>query len=309
MTLQKIGFFHNGMEESFTPHFAAFEARLLNFKFKAPTEVQILRRWAGDQAQKPLDDHISELLKEGVTVLVAAGGPPSALAAKKATEANRKPPVVFTSVADPVRLGLVKSLVRPDTHMTGIAGLTSELDVARLRLLNEVLGGGEGTRIGVLNNATRPLLEEQYKKIEVAASRMKLTLVRKDVASLEGIEAAFDAFNGGQRVAGLLVTADSLFNNHRKQVVALAAGMPAIYQWREFAEVGGFMSFGPNIIEAYAQVGDYAGRILDGEDPSQLPVALPCRFELVINIDVAYGGGFDIPASLLTQAEFVPTAR
>ncbi len=305
MASHKIGFFHNGTEESFKPHFAAFEARLLK---KAATGVEILRRWAGDQASKTLDDHISDLLAEGVTVLVAAGGPPSALAAKKATESNRKP-VVFTSVADPIRLGLVKSLASPGTNMTGIAGLTSELDVARLRLLNEVLGGGEGTPIGVLNNATRPLLEEQYKKIEVAASRMKLTLVRKDVASLGEIEAAFNAFKGGQPVAGLLVTADSFFNNLRKKVVALAAGMPAIYQWREFPEVGGFMSFGPNIIEAYEQAAEHAWQILEGKDPSQLPVALPRRFELVINIDIAYGGGFDIPASLLTVAEFVRTAN
>jgi putative ABC transport system substrate-binding protein len=227
MASHKIGFFHNGMEESFKPHFAAFEARLLN-KFKAApgVEIEILRRWGAGQDSKALDGHISELLAEGVTVLVAAGGPPSALAAKKATESNRKP-VVFTSVADPVGLGLVKSLASPGTNMTGIAGLTSELDVARLQLLHEVLGGGEGTPIGVLNNANRPLLAEQYQKIEVAASRMKLTLVRKDVASLDEIEAAFNAFNGSQRVAGLLVTADSFFNNLRNKVVALAAGMPA----------------------------------------------------------------------------------
>jgi putative ABC transport system substrate-binding protein len=299
--LHKIGFFHNGMEESFKPHFAAFEARLL----KAAPGVEISRRWGAGQDPKALDDHIRELLAEDVKVLVAGGGPPSALAAKRATESNGKP-VVFASVADPVSLGLVKSLASPGTNMTGVAGLTSELDVARLRLLNEVVGGGEGTRIGVLNNKARPQLKEQYKKIEVAASRMNLTLVRKDVASLGEIEAAFNDFKGGQQVAGLLVTADSLFNNFRKEVVELAAGMPAIYQWREFAEVGGFMSFGPNIIEAYEQVAEHAAKILGDTPPSQLPVALPRRFELVINIDVAYGG---VPASLLTQAEFVPTAK
>jgi putative ABC transport system substrate-binding protein len=303
MASHKVGFVHNGMEGSFKPHFAAFKTRLSNFEFKAATSVEILPRWAAGQDRKALVEQFRELLAKGVTVLVAGGGPLSALAAKEATESESNPkPVVFASVADPVRLKLVKSLANPGTNMTGIAGLTSELDVARLRLLNEVLGGGD-TPIGVLNNAERPLLDEQYQKLEVAASLMKRTLVREDVARLDRIEAAFNALKG-KGVAGLLVTADSFFNNHREKVVALAAGMPAIYQWREFVEVGGFMSFGPKIIEAYEQVADYAREILEGKEPSDLPVALPRRFELVINVDVAYGG---IPASLLTQAEFVRT--
>jgi putative ABC transport system substrate-binding protein len=159
----------------------------------------------------------------------------------------------------------------------------------------------------VLNNPTRPQFKEESEKLKNAASRMKLNLVPVNATDLAGIQAAFKTFKGGQPVDALLVTADSLFNNFRKEVVTLAAGMPAIYQWREFAEVGGYMSFGPSIIEAYELVADYAAEILGGKTPSQLPVALPTRFELVINIDVAHAGGFNIPASLLTRAEFVRT--
>ena len=106
---------------------------------------------------------------------------------------------------------------------------------------------------------------------------------------------------------GLLVTADSLFNDLRQDVVKFADGMKAIYQWREFAEVGGYMSFGPSITEAYRQVGDYAARILNGESASDLPVLMPTRFELVINMDAAAASGFQIPASLLSRAELVRT--
>jgi putative ABC transport system substrate-binding protein len=301
MASKKVGFFHVGTMGPFQKHFSAFSDRLL----AARSDAQIDHRWADGQPARTVQD-LNDLVAQDVAVIVAAGGPQSALAAKTATQ-SKPIPVVFTSVADPVGLGLVKSLAQPGTNMTGIAGLTSELDVARLQLLYELLGGGGGATVGVLNNPTRPQFKAESEKLKTAASRMKLNLVPKEAADLDGIKKAFAEFKGGQQIAGLLVTADSLFNNHRKEVVTLAAGMPAIYQWREFADVGGFMSFGPSIIEAYELVADYAAKILDNTKPSDLPVALPTRFELVINIDVALAGGFNIPASLLSRAEFVRT--
>lgn len=298
---RKIGFFHNGTKGSFQKHFAAFVRRM--YDFVEDEDVKIIERWAGDDATKSVDQHLNDLVGENVAVIVAAGGPPSALAAKKATE-GKSTPVVFTSVADPVRLGLVTSLESPGGNMTGIAGLTSELDVARLQLLRELLGGG-AAKVGVLNNLNRPYLKEQFKVLETAASGMNVTLVPKDVANLNQIEAAFNNFKSTERIDALLVTADSLFNDLREKVVKLANGMPAIYQWREFAEAGGYMSFGPNILDAYEKVAEYVGHILDGEKPADLPVTLPTRFELVINVNVAYAAGFKIPASLLSRAEFV----
>ena len=210
------------------------------------------------------------------------------------------------SVADPRGLGLVDSLDHPKGNMTGIAGMTSELDLARLELLREFLPGEKPAKVGVLNNSTRPRLEEQFKVLCDAAPGLNLTLVRKDVANLAQIEAAFSSFKS-EKPDALLVTADSMFNDLRSRVVGFAKGVPAIYQWREFAEAGGLMSFGPNIIDAYAQVGEYVGHILDGASPANLPVALPDRFELVINLRVAQAEGFKIPASLLSRAEFVRT--
>lgn len=301
MASRKVGFFHNGTKGSFQMHFAAFVRRMNDFV--EDKDVKIVERWAGDETAKTLGQHAQDLVGREVDVIVAAGGPPSALAAQQAT-LKSKVPVVFMSVADPVGLGLVASLDQPGGNLTGIAGLTSELDVTRLELLRELLAGGGAARIGVLNNGSRPHLEEQHKALAVAASGLNLTLVRKDVVNLAQIEATFNSFKG-EKVDAVLVTADSLFNDLRKRVVVFAKGVPAIYQWREFAEVGGLMSFGPNILDAYAKVGEYVGHILDGEAPADLPVALPDRLEFVINLRVAHTQGIHIPASLLSRAEFV----
>ena len=298
---RKVGFLHNGSKSSFQKQFAAFVARLHDFVEEE--DVKIIECWAGDELGKTLEQHAQDLVDKGIKVIVAAGGPPSALAAKKATAKN-KVPVVFTSVADPVGLGLVVSLDNPGGNITGIAGLTSELDVTRLELLREFLTGGRPAKIGVLNNKNRPGLDAQYKKLAAAASDMNLTLVRMDVANLGEIEAGFKSLKG-DKIEAMLVTADSLFNDLRQHVVKLAKGIPAIYQWREFAEAGGLMSYGPNILDAYEQVAEYVGHILDGETPSDLPVTLPDNFEFVINIKVAHTEGFRIPASLMLRAEFV----
>lgn len=297
---RKVGFLHSGSKASFQKQFAAFVTRLHDFVEE--DDVKIIESWAGDEPAKTLEQHAKDLADKGVAVMVAAGGPPSALAAKKATEKN-KVPVVFTSVANPVALHLVASLDNPGGNMTGIAGLTSELDVTRLEILRELLGGG-AAKIGVLNNSNRPYLEDQFKELYAAASKLNLTLVRKDVADLGQIEAAFKTLKG-DKINAMLVTADSLFNDHRKKVVQFASGIPTIYQWREFAEAGGLMSYGPNILDAYEQVADYVGHILDGEQPSDLPVALPDNFEFVINMRVAHAEGVKIPASLMLRAVFV----
>ena len=303
MAARTVGFLHNGTKGSFQKQYAAFLRRLHDFVEEG--DVRVRERWAGDDTSKTLEQHAKDLVDAGVQVLVAAGGPPSALAAQKA--AGGKTPVVFMSVTDPVGLGLVKDIDEPGGNLTGIAGLTSELDITRLEILHELLGEKKGARIGILNNSKRPKLEEQYATLAAAAAGLNVTPVRMDASSLAEIENAFASFKGGQKVEAVLVTADSMFNNLRKQVVrfAAAAGLPAIYQWREFPEAGGLMSFGPNILDAYAQVGEYAGHILDGIEPDDLPVALPDRLELVVNLRTAYSQKVRIPASLLTRAEFV----
>jgi putative ABC transport system substrate-binding protein len=302
MAGHKVGFFHNGRRDSFQEHHEAFLGGLHGLVERG--SVEIIDSWGGGETRaQALQEPIGRLAESGVHVIVAAGGPPSAVAAKEATK-QKQIPVVFMSVADPVGLGLVKSLESPGTNMTGIAGLTSELDEARLDLLRSIVAGGKlPTRIGVLNNKNRPNLDKQYETLAATARRWNLTLVRQDVDEEGEIEAAFESFQSA--ADAVLVTADSYFNDYRNEIVRLAKGLPAIYQWREFVLAGGLMSFGPNVFEAYTLVGEYAGRILRGESPSTLQVALPSRFELVINLRLAYEQGFRIPALLLTQAEII----
>jgi putative ABC transport system substrate-binding protein len=296
-----VGFFHNGAKGSFQKQYAAFVRRL--YDFIEEDDVTIVESWAGDDTSRTVDQHVAALAAGGVKVLVAAGGPPSALAAMKATVANRIP-VVFTSVADPVGLKLVADLDKPGGNMTGIAGLTSELDGKRLQILREYIGGTGGASVGVLNNKNRPYLDDQFRDLEAAAKTLNITLVRKDVENLNEIKTEIAALRGA-RVSAMLVTADSMFNNLRKEVVKAAQGLPTIYQWREFPEAGGLMSFGPSILDAYEKVAEYVGLILDGASPADLPVSLPDRLELVVNMRIAHAEGFTIPASILSRAEFV----
>ena len=304
MPMRKVGFFHSGRKASFDEHYKAFLRGLHDLV--PAKDIDIVVQWAGDNPERgTLRVQALDVLDKNsdIKVLVAAGGPPSSKATKEATQ-DKGVPVVFMSTADPVGLGLVESLDRPGTNMTGIAGLTSELDVSRLELLRELLQDREIARIGVLNNGNRPLLEEQYQKLEAAAPELDVQLVRRDVVNLEEIEQAFARFRTVP-VDAVLVTADSMFNDFRKDVVRLANGIRAIYQWREFVTAGGLMSFGPDVMEAYTLVGNYAGRILNGESPQNMPVTSPSKFDLVINLTNAEKHDFHIPASLLSRAELV----
>jgi putative tryptophan/tyrosine transport system substrate-binding protein len=303
MEKRKVAFFHSGRKASFQEHFEHFLRGLHDLV--PASDVEVIERFASDDpARRSVPDQAVEMSNHaGIEVLVAAGGPPSSKATMEATR-GKSVPVVFMSTANPVGLGLVKTLEKPGTNMTGIAGLTSELDVSRLELLAEALPNRGTAKIGVLNNGNRPMLEEQYQALATAAPGMNVLLVRQDAVNIGEIKNAFAHFREAS-VDGVLVTADSLFNDLRKDVVALAQGLRAIYQWREFVEVGGFMSFGPNVMEAYTLVGNYAGRILKGEKPQNMPVASPSRFELVINLTNAEQNGFHIPASLLSRAELV----
>jgi putative ABC transport system substrate-binding protein len=280
-------------------HYAAFVSRLHDFV--GEDEVPIIERWAGDEPKETLEQHAKDLVKQNVDVIVAAGGPQTVIAVQGATT---KIPIVFTPVTHPATF-VGKNLDHPNANLTGIAGMTSELDVTRLQLLGELLGGKAAT-IGVLSNKNRPHFEQHLKTLDAEASKQHMKLVPMNVENLEQIEQAFKSF-ANNKPDGYLVTADSLFNDLRRNVVGFAKGVPAIYQWREFAEAGGLMSFGANIIEAYRRVGEYVGHILDGATPGELPVSFPDKFELVINLRVAQADGPAIPASLLTRAEFVHT--
>jgi ABC-type uncharacterized transport system substrate-binding protein len=241
-----------------------------------------------------------ELINLKVAVIVAAGGPITAIASRKVTTTV---PVVFTTIADPVKAGLVESLNRPGGNVTGTAGFTSELDPKRLELLHQIKPTGP---LGVLVNPNRPDVKSQLADVNAAGQAIGRELVVVPAGTENEIDAAFDKF-AQQGIVALLVTADPFFNSRRTQVLGLTErhSIPAIYQWREFPAAGGLMSYGPIISDAYRQTGIYVGRILDGAQPADLPVTRPTRFEFVINLTTAKKLGLTVPRSLIARADDV----
>jgi putative tryptophan/tyrosine transport system substrate-binding protein len=295
-----IGFLNSGSAGSRGEQFAAFDGGLREGGYVDGQNVTIEYRWANDDYDR-LPALAAELVRRPVAVLVAGGGPVSALATKAATKTI---PIVFTTVADPVKNGLVASLNRPGGNITGTAGLTSELDAKRLELLHDLMP--KAGVIGVLVNPNRPAYEGELRELEATAGRMKLKLVVEKAGAESDIDRALETLTR-ERVDALLVTADPFFNSRRALVIALATryAIPAIYQWREFAAAGGLMSYGPSIVAAYHQAGVYVARILKGAKPADLPVVMPTRFELVINLKTAKALGIVVPYPLLAMANEV----
>ena len=262
--------------------------------------LKIELRTADDQYAR-LEELTADLVNRHVSVIVAAGGPVSAVAAKKVTN---EVPIVFTTIADPVKSGLVASINRPGGNVTGTAGLTSELDAKRLETLHMLVPNARV--MGALINPNRPGVDAQTKDLEAAAKNVSLEIVVQSASTDVAIEAAFNAF-AQRRVDGIVVTADPLFNFHREHVVALAGrfAIPAIYQWREFVDVGGLISYGPSIADAYYQTGAYVAQILRGAKPADLAVTQPTRFELVINLKTALAQAVLVSPVLLARADQV----
>jgi putative ABC transport system substrate-binding protein len=296
-TMPLIGVLNSTSAASVGEQFAPFHRGLGEAGYVAGQNVAIEYRSAENQYDR-LPVLAVELVRLRVTVLVAAGGPVAALAAKGSTP---EIPIVFTIVTDPVKSGLVASLNRPGVNVTGTSGLTSELDPKRLELLQLIKPTARV--IGVLVNPNRPDVARQSKELEAAADKMSLKLDLQQAGSPRDIDTAFETL-ARQRVDALLVTADPFFNSRRAQLVTLAErhALPAIYQWREFALAGGLMSYGPSFADAYRQAGLYAGRILKGARAADLPVVQPTRFELVINLKTAEALSLVVPESLRTIA-------
>ena len=295
-----IGILNSGSPESLGEQFAAFHRGLREAGYVDGQNVTIEYRWANDDYDR-LAPLAAELVRRKVAVLVATGGTVSAQAARDATKGNKGIPVVFTPVTNPAKGKLVGS------NMTGIAGLTSELDPKRLELLHEFEPAAE--LIGVLVNSKRPGLEGQLQILQKAAAKMKLRLEVQKSSNEREIDAAFTML-AQKKVQALLVTADPFFNSRRTQVVAGANALkvPAIYQWSGFVVAGGLMSYGPSIADAYRQAGTYAGRILKGAKPGDLPVVQPTKFDLVINVEKAKAFG-PIPPELFAHAIESPKER
>ena len=242
----------------------------------------------------------ADLLRHGVAVLVALNND-AALAAKRATATT---PIIFGMGGDPVALGLVASLSRPSGNITGIYFFTQGLEAKRLGVLHEMVP--TATTIAVLVNPNYSPAESQLRDVQEAAARLGVQLVVVLANAESDFDAAFSTLVR-QRAGALLVCSSPFFNGRREQLVVLAArhAIPAIFEWREFAAAGGLMSYGTNLIDAYRQIGVYAGRILKGEKPADLPVVQSTKFELVINLSTAKALGLEVPPTLSARADEV----
>ena len=295
-----VGFLHDSWPEPRANLLAAFRQGLSEVGFVDGRNVMIEYRWAQDQLDR-LPGLVGDLVRRQVAVIVAVGGPGPALAAKAATDAI---PIVFQAAADPVKLGLVGSINRPGANATGVTYFTAELGPKRLGLLRELIPGGAD--VVVLVNPQSPVADSALKDMQAAAAAVGQQLSVLHASNNQEIYAAFPAMVQ-KRAPALVIIPDALFTGRRVQLATLAAryAIPAIYSSREFAEVGGLMSYGANLADLYRQIGTYTGRILKGEKPADLPVWQPTKFELVINVATAKALGLTVPPNLLARADEV----
>jgi putative tryptophan/tyrosine transport system substrate-binding protein len=293
-----MGFLQSGTPGGTAHMTAAFHRGLKEAGYVEGQNVEVVYRYADGQYDR-LPSLVADLVRRQVA-LIGAFGPPAAQAVKAATTTI---PIVFTST-DPVRLGLVASLNRPGGNATGAFVLTTELEGKRLELLGELVS--PSAPVAVLINPKGEYAEHQARDLQAGAPRIGRQILILNASSERDIDNAFRTLIARQ-AAGLLVAADPFFDGRREQLIALAAyhGIPAIYQFREYALAGGLMTYGTSITDSYRKAGVYAGRVLKGEKPSDLPVVQPTKFDLVINLKTAKALGLEIPPKLLALADEV----
>jgi putative tryptophan/tyrosine transport system substrate-binding protein len=294
-----IGFLHSTSLANAAHLVTAFRQGLQEVGFVEGQNVAIEYRYAENQIDR-LPTLLSDLIRRPVALIV--GNTPSALAAKAATSTVL---IVFVTGGDPVRDGLVASLNRPGGNVTGVSFLNSVLAAKRLELLHQIVP--KATIIAAMSeNSSSPDIEAERRDLVAAGQAIGQQLVVLNVSSDREIETAFTTLV--QRAAGALhVGTGAFMNSQRERIVALAARyrIPAIYNWREAVAAGGLMSYAPSITDAYRHAGIYAGRILKGEKPGDLPVMLPTKFELVINLKTAKALDLEMPDRLLALADEV----
>jgi putative ABC transport system substrate-binding protein len=299
-TVPVVGFLGAASPDGYAPFVGGFIRGLKEAGFSDGENVAIAYRWAEGQYDR-LPALASDLVVKRASVIVATGGLLPSLAAKEATKTI---PIVFTLGSDPVKFGLVASLNRPGGNVTGVSLFAYLLDAKRLQFLHELVPSA--TTIALLANPNSPQADGQVADVEAASRTLGQKVIVLKASSDSGLDEAF-AILGQRNVSALLVSADPFFLSRRIQIVNSVArlAVPAMYEWRQFAEVGGLMSYGVDLIDAYRQAGVYVAKILNGAKPADLPVLQPTKFEFVINLKTAKKMGLDVPAKLEALADDV----
>ena len=295
-----IGFLHSSSPEPNANRVSAFRKGLAETGYVEGQNMAIEFRWAEGQDDR-LPDLAADLIRRRLAVIATPASTPATLAAKAATASI---PIVFAVAADPVALKLVASLNRPGGNATGVSFQFVELVPKHLGMLRELAPGA--SRFVALVRSNAAFTDTAVKDLQASASVLGVPIEIFRVGTGREIDAAFA--NVVQKPgSALLVVPDPFFTNRRAQIVTLAArhALPAIYYSPEFAEIGGLMSYGPNVADGFRQAGIYVGRILKGEKPTDLPVVQPTKFELVVNLNTARALGITIPNTLLSIADEV----
>ena len=294
-----IGFLYGASPDPVARRLRAFRQGLKDSGYVEGENVAIEYRWAESQFDR-LAEMVADLIRRQVTVIAAL----NTVAAVAAKAASTMIPIVFSSGEDPVRLGLVASLARPGGNATGINNFIGELTAKRLGLLHELVP--TANRVGVLVNPADVLTETALRDVQPAARAIGLQIQVVNASTSGEIDAAFAAFVREQ-VDALFIGPGGVFSNRRVHIAnqAMRHGIPATYSQREFPEIGGLMSYGTNLTDSWRQVGIYAGRVLKGAKPADLPVVQSTKLELVINAQTARLLGLTIPPGVLAIADEV----
>jgi putative tryptophan/tyrosine transport system substrate-binding protein len=295
-----IGFLGAPSAAPYARYVAAIHQGMKEVGYVEHQNVAMEYRWADGQYDR-LPALAADLVGRRVALIVPIGGAPATLAAKAATSTI---PIVFNMGADPIQLGLVANLNRPGGNVTGIAMMTLEIERKRLELLHELAPAS--TSVAVLLNPSNAQAQTQEREAQAAARVIGRQVLVLKAATEREIESAF-ATLAREKAGALLVGGDTFFTSQAIFFVVLTArhAIPAIYPVRSVVDAGGLMSYGSSLLDAYRQTGVYAGRVLNGEKPADLPIVQPTKFELVINLKTARAVGIAIPPTLLARADEV----
>jgi putative ABC transport system substrate-binding protein len=296
-----VGFLGATSPEGYATFVRGFLLGLKDEGFTDTENVAIAYHWAQGQYDR-LPALAADFVSRGVSVIVATGGLQTSLAAKQASQTI---PIVFTLGSDPIKFGLVSSLNRPGGNITGVTLFAYLLDAKRVEIMHELVPGA--AVVALLVNPNSPAqAEAQFAEVEAASRKFGQRLVLLKAGTESEIDQAV-ATMVQSKAGALLVSADPLFLSKRDRLIALVTrhAIPSIFEWRQFVEAGGLMSYGIDLVDAYRQAGTYVGRILRGASPADLPILQPTKFEFVINLKAAKALGIVVPNTMLVAASAV----